>query len=68
MPLVKSGFHDHISETKLADKHTHKVAHKQMSHIFVIFVNQKFLASQISLPQTHLSDFVTEFVSKFVDK
>jgi hypothetical protein len=38
------------------------------SHIFVMFVSQKFEANQIVLPQTHPSSFVIDFVSKFVAK
>jgi hypothetical protein len=30
-----------------------KLPNKQMSHIFVLFVSQKFVANQIGLLQTH---------------
>jgi hypothetical protein len=39
-----------------------------MSHIFVLFVSQKFVASQIGLLQTHYGNFASKFVIKFVAK
>jgi hypothetical protein len=30
-----------------------KLRHKQMSHIFVLFVSQKFVANKTGLLQTH---------------
>jgi hypothetical protein len=45
-----------------------KLPHKQMSHIFVLFVSQKFVANQIGLLQTLEGNFASEFVIKFVAK
>jgi hypothetical protein len=39
-----------------------------MSHIFVLFVSQKFVANQIGLLQTHYGNFASKFVIKFVAK
>jgi hypothetical protein len=39
-----------------------------MSHIFDLFVSQKFVVNQISLLQTHKGNFASEFVIKFVAK
>jgi hypothetical protein len=67
LPL-KVRFHHHIFATNLLTNLRIKTTRKQMSHIFDMLVSQKFVANQISLPQTHRSDFVIEFVSKFVAK
>jgi hypothetical protein len=45
-----------------------KLPCKQMSHIVVLFVSQKFVANQIGLLQTHQGNFASEFVIKFVAK
>jgi hypothetical protein len=39
-----------------------------MSHIFVLFVSQKFVVNQIGSLQTHWGNFASEFVIKFVAK
>jgi hypothetical protein len=43
-----------------------KSPYKQMSHIFVLFVSQKFVANQIGLLQTHHGNFASKFVIKYV--
>jgi hypothetical protein len=45
-----------------------KLPNKQMSHIFVLFVSQKFVANEIGLLQTYEGNFVSNFVIKFVAK
>jgi hypothetical protein len=49
--LVKVRFH--ILATNLLKNSLTKSPHKQMSHIFVLFVSQKFVANQIGMLQTH---------------
>jgi hypothetical protein len=66
LPQLKVRFHHYIFGTNLLTNSLTKLHRKQMSHIFVIFVSQKFVANQIGLPQTHSGDFVRKFVSKFV--
>jgi hypothetical protein len=51
--LLKVRFHHHILATNLLTNSLAKSPHKQMSHIFVLFVNQKFVDNQIGLLQTH---------------
>jgi hypothetical protein len=63
--IVKVSF---MIATNLVTNSLAKSPAKQMSHICVTFVSQKFVSYQIGLPQTLWSDFVTEFVSKFVAK
>jgi hypothetical protein len=46
-------FHHHIFPTNLMTNSLTKLPHKQMSHIFVLFASQKFVANQIGLLQTH---------------
>jgi hypothetical protein len=61
-------FHHHIFATNLLTNLLKKSPHKQMSHIFVLFVSQKLVANQIGLQQTHYGNFASEFVIKFVAK
>jgi hypothetical protein len=51
--FLKVRFHHHIFPTNLMTNSLTKSPHKQMSHIFVLFVSQKFVANQIGLLQTH---------------
>jgi hypothetical protein len=51
--LLKVHFHHHIFPTNLMTNSLTKSPHKQMSHIFVLFVIQKFVANQIGLLKTH---------------
>jgi hypothetical protein len=46
-------FHDLIFATNLMTNSLTKLPYKQMSHIFDLFVSQKFVVNQISLLQTH---------------
>jgi hypothetical protein len=50
---LKVRFHHHIFPTNLMTNSLTKLPHKQMSHIFVLFVSQKFVANHIGLLQTH---------------
>jgi hypothetical protein len=61
-------FHHHIFPTSLMTNLLTKLPHKQMSHIFVLFVSQRFVANQIGLLQTHRGNFASKFVIKFVAK
>jgi hypothetical protein len=65
---VKVRFHHHIFLTNLMTNLLTKLPYKQMSHIFVLFVSQKLVANQISLLQTHIGNFASKFVIKFVAK
>jgi hypothetical protein len=65
---VKVRFHHHIFPTNLMTNSLTESPHKQMSHLFVCFVSQKFVANQIGLQQTHHGNFASEFVIKFVAK
>jgi hypothetical protein len=65
---IKVRFHHHIFPTNLMTNALTQSPHKQMSHIFVLFVSQKFVANQIDLLQTHHGNFASEFVIKFVAK
>jgi hypothetical protein len=61
-------FHHHVFATNLLTNSFAKSPHKQISHILVMFVCQKFVANKIGLPQTHSSNFVSEFDGKFLSK
>jgi hypothetical protein len=65
---LKVRFHHHIIPTNLKTNLLTKSPYKQMSHIFVLFVSQKFVANQIGLLQTHHGNFASEFVIKFAAK
>jgi hypothetical protein len=65
---VKVSFQHHIFPTNLMTNSHTKLPNKQMSHIFVLFVSQKFVAHQIGLLQTQKANFASEFVIKFVAK
>jgi hypothetical protein len=65
---LKVRFHHHIFPTNLMTNSLSKLPYKQMSHIFVLFVSQKFVANQIDLLQTHQGNFASEFVINFVAK
>jgi hypothetical protein len=49
----KVRFHHHVFATDLLTNSLKTLHRKQMSHIFVMFVSQKFVAKQIGLLQTH---------------
>jgi hypothetical protein len=49
----KVHFHHHFFPTNLMTNLLTKSPHKQMSHIVVLFVSQKFVANQIGLLKTH---------------
>jgi hypothetical protein len=66
--MVKVRFHHHIFATNLMTNSLAKLPYKQMSHIFYLFVSQKFVVNQINLLQTHQATFASEFVIKFVTK
>jgi hypothetical protein len=51
--VLKVRFHHHIFPTNLLTNSLSKSPPKQMSHIFVLFVSQKFVANQIGLLQTY---------------
>jgi hypothetical protein len=62
-------FQHDIFATNLLTNSLTKSTLKQMSHIFVMFGSQKFVANQIGLPQiTQQGNFESEFVIKFVAK
>jgi hypothetical protein len=65
---VKVRFHHHILATNLLTNMLTKLPHKQMSHMFVLLVSQKFVTNQIGLLQTHQENFESKFVIKFVTK
>jgi hypothetical protein len=50
---LKVRFNHHIFPTNLMTNSLTKSRNKQMSHIFFLFVSQKFVANQIGLLQTH---------------
>jgi hypothetical protein len=52
-PLEKPSKLLTIFPTNLMTYWLTKLPHNKMSHIFVLFVSQKFVANQIGLPQTH---------------
>jgi hypothetical protein len=66
--MLKVRFHHHIFPTNLMTNSLTKSPYNQMSHIFVLFVSQKFVANQIGLLQTHQGNFASKFVIKFVAK
>jgi hypothetical protein len=66
--LLNVRFHHHIFPTNLMTNSLTKSPNKHMSHIFVLLVSQKFIANQIGLLQTHLGNFASQFVIKFVAK
>jgi hypothetical protein len=61
-------FHHNIFATHLLTNFLAKLPHKQMSHTFLMFFNQKFVENQICLQQTQICEFVSEFVTKLVAK
>jgi hypothetical protein len=65
---LKVRFHHHVFATNLMTNSLSKSPYKQMSHIFDLFVSQKFVVNQISLLQTDQGNFASEFVIKFVAK
>jgi hypothetical protein len=58
-------FHHHIFPTNLKTILLTKSPKKQISHIFVLFVSQKFVANQIGLLQTQQGNFASKFDIKF---
>jgi hypothetical protein len=65
---LKVRFHHQIFPTNLITNSLTNSPFIQMSHIFVLFVSQKFVANQIGLLQTHQGNFASKFVIKFVAK
>jgi hypothetical protein len=60
---VQVRFRHHIFPTNLMTNSLTKLPYKQMSHIFVLFVSQTFVANQIGLPQTHQGNFASYSLS-----
>jgi hypothetical protein len=60
----KERFHHHIFATNLMTNSLTKSPNIHMSHIFIMFVSQKFVANQVSLSQIHKGKFVIKFVAK----
>jgi hypothetical protein len=66
--LLKVRSHYHILATNMLTNLLTKSHYKQMSHICVLFLSQKFVSNQIGLLQTHPGNFKSKFVIKFVAK